>query len=206
MRETVQISTKEVGETGQTNCAMPSPTLFYYMTALWLGEREESPDPSASPGSMSSPLLALLDMPPGLGQGRLMADSCGLSEGSTEWGFWEMTLQMLCKTKMPLSRLNTNERMLGWNTGCCNSSAMNSQDPSSQLHFKMSYICCKDAKPKPAHWPGSGEPSAGGRTRPCHEPHATGKVVVALGYSATLSKMDPFLHVGIMPFLSYQKK
>ena len=31
-------------------------------------------------------------------------------------------------------------------------------------------------------------------------------MVVALGYSATLSKMDPFLHVGIMPLLSYQKK
>lgn len=31
-------------------------------------------------------------------------------------------------------------------------------------------------------------------------------MVAALGYSATLSKMDPFLHVGTMPFLSYQKK
>lgn len=71
----------------------------------------------------------------------------------------------------------------------------------------MSYICvCKDASPNHRH-PGVGSHQAWSEGPDRDTNHMPlGKVVVALGYSATLSKMDPFLHVGIMPFVLQKKK
>ena len=117
---------------------MPCPTpnsLLLHESPLTCREKE-SPWPECESQKRSSPLLALLDMPWAGARGDWWMTFYGLDEGLTQWGFWEMTLQMLCKTKVPLSRLNTNERMMGWNTGCRNSSAMNSQDPSSPAPFQ----------------------------------------------------------------------